>query len=160
MRQEIPNSVEIRFARPKDLRWCVQRDKYASEKTIRKKIRDEEILIAETNGERIGFLRFEYMWSRIPFIAFVLVDEKHRGCGVGRRLLSAFMEAVRGCGRPFVLSSSMANEPRAQQWHRKMGFEECGFLAGINKDGIGEVFFIKWFDEGSRAAFTEGGGEQ
>jgi hypothetical protein len=28
-------------------------------------------------------------------------------------------------------------------WHRHMGFVECGFLAGVNSGGVGEVFFVK-----------------
>ena len=40
-----------------------------------------------------------------------------------------------------LYSSSQADEPEAQAWHRRMGFEECGIVSGINEGGIGEVFF-------------------
>jgi len=42
-----------------------------------------------------------------------------------------------------LFSSSQANEPEPQAWHRHVGFEECGFIAGINEGGVGEVFFRK-----------------
>lgn len=41
-----------------------------------------------------------------------------------------------------LYSSSQANEAEPQQWHRHMGFAECGIINGIN-DGIGEVLFVK-----------------
>jgi hypothetical protein len=31
----------------------------------------------------------------------------------------------------------------AQEWQRKIGFQECGIIAGISQGGIGEVFFTK-----------------
>ena len=41
----------------------------------------------------------------------------------------------------FVLSSSAADEAEPQAWHRAVGFEECGFVARLNHDEVGEVFF-------------------
>jgi hypothetical protein len=35
------------------------------------------------------------------------------------------------------MSSSQVNEPMVQEWQRKMGFRECGIIAGINRGGIG-----------------------
>ena len=42
--------------------------------------------------------------------------------------------------------SSQVDEPDPQAWHRDVGFEECGIIAGINK-GLGESLF-------SQAAFV------
>jgi hypothetical protein len=50
---------------------------------------------------------------------------------------------LRGQGCPALYSSSQADEPEAQAWHRRVGFEECGLIAGINRGGVGEVFFRK-----------------
>jgi hypothetical protein len=41
------------------------------------------------------------------------------------------------------MGSSQVNEPMVQEWQRKMGFQECGIIAGIIQGGIGEVFFTK-----------------
>jgi hypothetical protein len=43
------------------------------------------------------------------------------------------------------------DESAPQAWHRWMGFEECGFLAGMNEGGVGEVFFRKALDPSGRA---------
>lgn len=36
---------------------------------------------------------------------------------------------------------------RQEAWHRHMGFEECGFITGIN-DGVGELFLRKALGKG------------
>ena len=41
------------------------------------------------------------------------------------------------------MSSSQADEPEPQTWHRAIGFEECGIISGLNEGGIGEIFFRK-----------------
>ena len=51
---------------------------------------------------------------------------------------------VRQMPQPSALySSSQVDEPPPQAWHRHMGFQECGIIAGINEGGVGEVFFRK-----------------
>jgi hypothetical protein len=42
-----------------------------------------------------------------------------------------------------LYSSSQADEQGPQEWHLHMRFEECGLIAGINNDGVGELFFRK-----------------
>ena len=67
---------------------------------------------------------------------------KYRRQGVGKALLRFIETFLREAGHEALYSSSQADEPEPQAWHRHVGFEECGFIAGIN-DGIGEVFFRK-----------------
>jgi ribosomal protein S18 acetylase RimI-like enzyme len=135
--------ILVRFAIPEDLAWCETRDHHIPPAIIAHKIGQTEILVAEVAGERAGYLRLEYLWSVVPYIALIGVVEPHRRQGVGRALLD-FLEAhLRGAGRTILLSSSQVNEAEPQAWHRHMGFEECGILTGINPGGVGEVFFRK-----------------
>ena len=135
--------ILVRFAVPEDLAWCATRDYGIPSTIIARKIELGEILVAEAAGELTGYLRLEYLWSVVPYIALIGVAEQHRRRGVGRAML-AFLEAhLRGTGCTLLLSSSQVNEPEPQAWHRHMGFEECGILAGINAGGVGEVFFRK-----------------
>jgi hypothetical protein len=62
---------------------------------------------------------------------------------VGRALLKFVEQDPRARGHRTLYSSSQANEIQPQTWHRHVGFEECGFIAGINDGGIDEVFFRK-----------------
>jgi N-acetylglutamate synthase-like GNAT family acetyltransferase len=110
---------------------------------IRRKVEQREIIVAEKTGQLLGYLRLEYLWSIVPYIALIWVVDDQRQQGVGRAMLRYLQNALREQGHTALYSSSQANEPEPQTWHRYVGFEECGFIAGINGAGIGEIFFRK-----------------
>ena len=142
--------ILIRFARLADLDFAYQ-DGYISTEILKRKIdaqlalnsdRIEDILIAERNGKRVGYVRLEYLWSIVPYISLIHVLPDFRRQGIGKALLRFLKTFLRDTGHEALYSSSQADEPEPQAWHRYVGFEECGFIAGIN-DGAGEVFFRK-----------------
>ncbi len=144
------DEIVIRFARFNDLDFTHQ-DGYIPAEMLKRKIeaqaalnpdRIEEIVIAEWNGKRVGYVRLEYLWSIVPYIALIRVLPEYRRQGVGKALLRFIETFLRDTGHEALYSSSQADEPEPQAWHRYMGFVECGFIGGIN-DGIGEVFFRK-----------------
>jgi hypothetical protein len=49
-------------------------------------------------------------------------------------------------GKDCLWSSSEADAPGPQAWHRKLGFVEAGFMAGANFSGVGEILFRKPLD--------------
>lgn len=136
--------VKVRFAKDDDLAF-VQKDGYLSEEIILRKIEDKEVIIAEKNGKSVGYLRIEYLWSKLPYLTLIRVIEPFRQQGIGSEMLNYLTGWLRGQGFRVLYSSSQANEPSPQSWHRHMGFEECGILFGINEGGIGEIFFRKKF---------------
>lgn len=114
-----------------------------AEEVIKHKIEQNEIIVAEVEGQNVGYLRLEYLWLKIPYIGLIFVQQEYRRQGIGRAILG-FLEAfLRSRRHKALLSSSQVDETLSQEWHRAMGFEECGILAGINENGIGEVFFRK-----------------
>lgn len=134
--------ITARRATLDDLTFVAQ-DGYLAEDVVRQKIEAGDVFVAECAGERAGYLRLEYLWSKLPYVELIRVLAPHRRRGVGRSLL-AFAEAdAVARGHTVLYSSSQADEPEPQAWHRRMGFVECGFLAGVNEGGIGEVFFRK-----------------
>jgi GNAT superfamily N-acetyltransferase len=135
--------VLVRFAGPEDLEWCVVSDDHVTEQVIRHKIVNDEIIIAELDGQPIGYLRLEYLWSNIPYIGVIWVVELYRKEGIGRKILNFLEDYLRSRGHNALYSSSQANEPEPQAWHRSVGFQEAGIISGINEGGIGEVFFRK-----------------
>jgi len=110
---------------------------------IRHKIINDEIIIAELDGQPIGYLRIEYLWSNIPYIGVIFVVDDYRDEGVGSKILIFLEDYLRSRGYDVLYSSSQVNEPEAQAWHRSVGFVESGIISGINEGGIGEVFFRK-----------------
>ena len=135
-------TTTVRRARIDD-REFVGRDGYISNETLQRKIEAGEVLLAEREGKPVGYLRLEYLWSDVPYIALIHVLETLREQGIGRALLGHLEQSLHNDGHKALYSSSQADEAPPQAWHRHMGFVECGFIAGINEGGIGEVFFCK-----------------
>ena len=138
----MPDNIVIRLATIDDLGF-VTRDGHVASKVVSRKIEHQEVLIAERDGAPVGYLRLEYLWSAVPYIALITVVPEHRRCGVGRTMLRFLDDDLRRNGHTHLYSSSQTDEAEPQAWHRHMGFEECGFIAGLKEGGIGEVFFRK-----------------
>jgi GNAT superfamily N-acetyltransferase len=139
----IRERVIVRFAGPEDLEWCVVEDGQVIEKIIRNKIVNDEIIVAELDAQLIGYIRLEFLWSTKPYIGLVFVIDEYRKEGVGRKMLDFLENHLRAHGYDMLLSSSQADEPEPQAWHRAFGFKECGMISCLNEGGIGEVFFMK-----------------
>jgi N-acetylglutamate synthase-like GNAT family acetyltransferase len=138
--------VTARYATASDLAFVAQ-DGYLAERVVRRKVEAGDVFVAERAGERVGYLRLEHLWAKVPYVELIRVLAPHRRRGVGRALL-AFVEADAAArGHAVLYSSSQADESEPQAWHRRMGFEECGFLAGVNEGGVGEVFFRKRLEQ-------------
>lgn len=134
-------SISVRLAEVGDLAFVGQ-DRYLESALLERKVEDGEVFLAEIDGVPAGYLRLEFLWSTQPYIALVRVIEAHRGKGVGKAMLAYVEDVLRSSGHPSLLSSSQADEPEPQAWHRHMGFVECGIINGLN-EGVGEIFFTK-----------------
>lgn len=131
----------IRIALPKDSEF-LKRNSHISEEIINRKIEWQEIFVAEIQEIPVGFLQLEYLWSSVPYISLISVLPEYQKQGIGKSLLKFTEDFLRHKNFKSLYSSSQANESEPQAWHRHVGFEECGIIAGIN-DGIGEIFFCK-----------------
>jgi N-acetylglutamate synthase-like GNAT family acetyltransferase len=135
-------NITVRWATLDDLDF-VQQDHYVPSEVVRRKIEWQEVLVAERNGKLIGYVRIEYLWSDVPYIALIRVLPECRRQGAGKALLHYLEMFLRGNGHEALYSSSQVDEAEPQAWHRHVGFEECGIIAGLNGNGVGEVFFRK-----------------
>ena len=62
----MPDSkVSAREASEADLAWCLSTDGHLDEAALLSKIRVREILVADSDGEPVGLLRFDLMWSSV-----------------------------------------------------------------------------------------------
>ena len=134
--------IVVRTARVGDLDF-VSQDDYLPDFVIKRKVGDGDVVLALWDGEPVGYLRLEWLWSKLPYIELIWVLEPYRRAGVGRALLTHVEVEIISRGHVALYSSSQADEPEPQAWHRRMGFEECGWLDGLNEGGVGEVFFRK-----------------
>jgi len=63
---------------------------------------------------------------------------------MGKAMLASLEDYLRRRGHRVLMSSCVINELEPHEWHRHMGFSECGHLSGIPfDDGLGEVFLYK-----------------
>ena len=142
--------VAVRTASEGDLGF-VSQDGYLPAPVVRRKVREGDVFVAFRGDEPVGYLRLEWLWSTLPYVELVRVLEPHRRAGVGRALLAHVEAEAARRGHAVLYSSSQADEPDPQAWHRRMGFNECGFIAGLNEGGVGEVFFRKALAPADRA---------
>jgi GNAT superfamily N-acetyltransferase len=112
---------------------------------VKSRIDNRCIAVAEIAGQAVGALQLEYLWGTRPYIAMIRVARDSQRRGVGRALLAFTESTLRTEHHHELLSSSQANEPEPQSWHRHVGFTECGVLRAINEGGVDEIFFRKTF---------------
>jgi hypothetical protein len=145
--------LKIRFAVPEDGRDLAGYVHIQGE-ILQRKIGFGEIIVASVGAELIGFLQLEYLWSKVPYIAHIHITDGNRQSGFGKKILDFTCRTLHERGHQTIYSSSQANEPEPQNWHRRMGFEECGVIHGIN-DGVDEIFFRKSLDAGTASEDKE-----
>lgn len=134
--------IVVRHAIPADLDFVAQAH-YIPTEVVKRKIEQQEIVVAERRGVPVGYARLEYLWSTVPYIGLIWVLPEHRRQGAGKAMLGYIESFLREKGHDQLFSSSQVDEPQPQAWHRHVGFRECGLIAGINDGGVGEVFFRK-----------------
>lgn len=135
------SEIIIRFAKQSDFDF-LNSNVYISDKILNRKIEWQEIIVAEKDEVLLGFLQLEYLWSLVPYIALIRVLPEYQQQGVGRKLLGFTEAFLLENGHKEIYSSSQVDEAKPQEWHRHVGFEECGIISGIN-EGIGEIFLRK-----------------
>jgi len=134
--------IIARFATLADLGF-LQEHSYAPDDVVERKVQWQEFVVAEQDGDLVGCLELEYLWSLIPYVALIWVLPGHRRRGVGKAMLRYAGTFLRDQGHDALYSSSQADEPEPQAWHRHVGFQECGVISGLNEGGVGEIFFRK-----------------
>lgn len=136
--------VVIRYAdSDADLAWCVTVDGHLNEAVLRRKMSNRELLVAECDGDLCGNLRVDYLWSVLPHVAQIRVIEDQRRKGIGRALVARLEAETRRRGGDKIISSTRTDKVQAQEWHRHLGFRECGRLSGFGPAGEPTVFFLK-----------------
>lgn len=135
--------VTIRFGNLADEDDVTHGDSHVPPRILKWKLRHQEIVVAKYGEDHVGYLRLEHLWSKYPYIGLIVVHPDCRKSGIGKGMLTFLEQDLRTKGHPALYSSSQVNESAPQEWHRRMGFQECGMINGINEGSIGEVFFVK-----------------
>lgn len=113
-------------------------------------------MVMELDGAIIGY---GGLWLIIDeaHVTNIAVREKHRGQGLGRKLLTELMRTAHWLGaRRMTLEVRVSNE-RAKSLYRSMGFEPSGVRPAYYSDNM-EDALIMWADLGPNGAAEESAG--
>ncbi len=122
--------MSIRIADLKDLDLIKRYDKHVAEPEYTDVLASGRVIVAEENGDFIGWLRYNYFWDSIPFLNMLYVLDGHRGKGYGKKLMDHWEKDMKRLGFHTVLTSTQANE-YSQHFYDKLGYKTVGgFLLG------------------------------
>lgn len=148
----------IRWAEESDGQWLSALDPSLDPAGLAYKLARRELAVALLGEKRVGYLRLEWLWEHVPFVGWIVVDDTHRSKGVGAAMMLWLQDEIaeRCPTELYLWSSTEPTNTGSQAWHLKLGFEEAGFLTGINPGGTegtrsGEIFYRKNLDLGPGA---------
>lgn len=99
------------------------------------------VWVLEENTEIVAWLSFDTYYARPAYdgtaMLAIYVDEKRRGAGLGRALLTEAIERAPGLGIRVVLGYIFAHNAPSLQLFTKFGFERWAYLPGVTRlDGV------------------------
>ena len=130
------------YATHKHFEWLKARDNHISEVNLKHKISAQEIIVAESEDVILGWLRFGFFWDSIPFMNMLYIEDRHRGEGIGKRLLEFWESEMKKQNHKFIMTSSQANED-AQHFYRKFAYSDVGSFTLPGEPQ--EYLFVKRF---------------
>lgn len=113
----------VRLANINDLTILSSLDKHISYDEMKLSIDLGRVYVLTENEKIIGWLRFNYFWSNIPFIDMLYINQEHQGKGCGKKLMSYFEQEIKCFGQ--VMVSTQSNE-YAQHFYEKLGYKAIG----------------------------------
>lgn len=134
-------SAAVRLAQETDIPALQQLDRWPKEHIWRQKIGAGEVVVLEYEGQVIGLIRYTVLWTTVPFMGLIEIEEGHRGKGYSRLMLSFLKDHLREQGYVALLSSSQTDEPEPQAWHLHMGFSSNGIIENVMDEGVGELVY-------------------
>jgi GNAT superfamily N-acetyltransferase len=131
----------VRFAQPSDIPKLQRLDRWPKEHIWQHKIAGGEVIVLELASEIIGLIRYEVLWTTVPFMGLIVIEEAYRKKGYSKLLLEFLKHYLREQCYLALLSSSQTDEPEPQAWHRHMGFKSNGIIENIADDDVSEIVY-------------------
>ncbi|PLP61372.1 N-acetyltransferase [Mesorhizobium loti] len=123
--------------------WLLAHDRHVSEQWAKRSLSLGEYIIAEQQGEPVGFLRFSRFWGTIPFLDLIMVVPDRQRSGIGTALFQHWEAAMQEEGATLLMTSSQSDEAEPQAWHRRNGFRDAGRISFGHLQSVPEVFLVK-----------------
>ena len=113
------------------------------EEKITKAILDGECFLILADDKKVGFVIFDYRFFDQGWIELIIIDEKYRGKGIGRKVFDIICEQ---CKSDKVFTSTNRSNTQMQKALEKADFSFAGELKGLD-EGDPELFYYKRLDE-------------
>ena len=120
-------TLTIRAAKAGDLDWLAEHDRHIAPEELSAAIAHGRILLAELDGETIGWLRWNLFWDNTPFMNLLYLQLGERRRGYGRQLVAHWEQQMRQAGYDKVLTSTQSDE-EGQFFYRALGYTDAGCL--------------------------------
>jgi ribosomal protein S18 acetylase RimI-like enzyme len=134
-------SLKVASAQKRHIDWLIAHDQHVGQRWVMRCASLGEYLVADLDDKPVGFLRFSWFWSLIPYMDMINVIPDHRNRGIGTALFTRWEEVMRESGATLLMTSSESDESEPQAWHRRNGFHEAGSISHLQP--VAEVFFVK-----------------
>jgi len=139
--------LKIRPARNDDCKKCAEFSqinelrtaggRYISEEYFRECVDDDEMfIVAELDEEVVGYILGEPMKGNIAYLSLLTVSGNHRGKGIGKKLINAFLKRCEKKSLSYIsLYAPKFNEKTITF------YENCGFTRGKDHMQFEKVLF-------------------
>ena len=117
--------MTIRTAVLSDLPVLACHDRHISQSELENLIRLGRVTIAESDGEFVGWLRWNLFWDNTPFLNMLYLLEPYRGQGYGRAMMEHWEAQMANLGYGRLMTSTAADE-YAQHFYAKLGYTAIG----------------------------------
>ena len=109
------------------------------EQKITKAISNDECFIISTDKKEVGFVIFNYQFFDQGWIELIIIDEKYRGKGIGRKVFDLLCEQ---CKSDKIFTSTNRSNTQMQRALTKAHFDFAGEINGLD-EGDPELFYYK-----------------
>lgn len=129
-------TLTIRAAKPLDMDALLVCDAYAQahegrRAALRRWVDAETVLVAERDGNVVGFIVLEHGFFGHGFAPLVCVRADARRAGVATELLAA---AESKCRTPKLFTSTNASNRAAQALFARVGFQRSGTIENLDAE--------------------------
>ena len=136
--------IEIRLPRTSDAPGCTELAAKVigvdrAGPFIRSHFERHQLIVAEAEGDVVGFLAYRTDWFGCTFVALVVVHEDYRRKGIAREFYKS-VEAV--SLSPRIFSSTEETNTASIRMHTALGFAPSGHIDNMPQ-GVRELLFYK-----------------
>jgi GNAT superfamily N-acetyltransferase len=122
---DVPTQVQLEYACESDLPWLEEINHGVLDDPLRRRVANQQVVMARLAGSPAGCLRFGCLWDTIPIMYLLFVEERLRGRGIGTSLVTFWEREMHAAGFRSVMTTTQADES-AQHFYRKLGYHDIG----------------------------------